>query len=114
MFNILLIAALVVFGIPIALYAFFLVHTLLDRLCVRHARRFCSRNGLEVRRVRWRPEFEPSGVKTEFTLVQLDCLDVQKHRTLVSLLVWPLGVRKKLNDEPYPDADDSQWPQTCD
>lgn len=56
-------------------------------------------------------EFEPSGVKTEFTLVQLDCFDTQKQRRLVLLRVWPLGVRKLLSDEKYPESYDEQWPE---
>jgi hypothetical protein len=69
--------------------------------------------GLEARRVRCQPAFERSGVKTEFSLVQLDCLDAQKQRRLVLLLVWPFGVRKLVSDEIYPDSYDSQWPQKC-
>ena len=75
-----------------------------------HASRFCKKNGLGVCRVRCQPAFEPSGIKTEFTLVQLDCLDAQLRRKLVLLLVWPLGVRKTLNDEQYPESYDDQWP----
>jgi hypothetical protein len=111
MTRVLLIVALVVVGIPAVLYAFGVTHILLGRLCVQHARRFCRRSGLEFRRARWQPEFGSSGVKTEFTLVQLDCLDAQKQRRLVLLSVWPFGVRKTVSDEPYPDAYDSQWPQ---
>lgn len=118
MIRVLLIVALVVVGIPAVLYAFWVTHIMLGRLCVRHARRFCSQSGLEFRRARWQPEFErrpdgSRGVKTEFTLVQLDCLDVQKQRRLVVLSVWPFGVRKTVSDEPYPDSYDSQWPQVC-
>jgi hypothetical protein len=98
---------------PVVLYALWVTHIMLGRLCVSHARRFCIRSGLEFRRARWQPEFEPSGVKTEFTLVQLDCLDAQKQRRLVLLSVWPFGVRKTVSDELYADAYDSQWPQTC-
>lgn len=92
------------------------VHCALDCVCVRHARRFCRRHGLDVSRVRWDMEFERRadggrGVKTEFTLVQLDCLDGQKHRRLVLLRVWPLGVRRKLSDEAYPESYDREWPQ---
>jgi hypothetical protein len=97
--RVLLIVALVVVGIPAVLYAFWVTHIMLSRLCVRHARRFCSRSGLQTRRARWQPEFEASGVKTEFTLVQLDCLDAQKQRRLVLLSVWPLGVRETVSDE---------------
>jgi len=53
------------------------------------------------------------GVKTEFTLVQLDCLDGQNQRRLVLLRVWPLGVRRLISDEIYPESYDSQWPQKC-
>lgn len=53
---------------------------------------------------------EPGG-KTPFTLVQLDCLDAQQNRRLVLLSVWPFGVRKLINDEPYSDSYDSQWPR---
>ena len=118
MTRVLLIVAFVVVGIPVALYTLWVTHILLGRLCVRHARRFCNRCGMEFRRARWQPEFErrpngSRGVKTEFTLVQLDCLDVQKQRRLVLLSVWPFGVRKTVSDEPYPDSYDNQWPHVC-
>jgi hypothetical protein len=108
-----LIVALVVVGVPASIYLLWFVHCTLDRLCMRHAQRFCRRNGLDARRVRCQPEFDRSGVKTESTLVQLDCFDAQKQRRLVLLLVWPFGVRKLVSDEKYPDSYDSQWPQTC-
>ena len=96
----LLIVALVVVGIPAVLYAGWVTHLMLGRLCVRHTQRFCLRSGWEFRRARWQPELEASGVKTEFTLVQLDCLDAQKQRRLVLLSVWPFGVRRTVSDEP--------------
>ena len=115
MINTLIIATLVAVGIPALLYFGWAVHRTLGRVCVRHARRFCRRRGLEIRRARWQPEFEQRtdgtrGVKTEFTLVELDCLDAQKQRRLVLLSVWPFGVRRTVSDEPYPDSYDSQWP----
>lgn len=105
-------ALLIVIGIPALMYLAWGVHCALDQLCARHARRFCRRNGLEVCRVRWQPAFDLSGVKTELTLVQLDCLDAQKQRKLVVLFVWPFGVRELVSDEKYPEAYDEQWPQT--
>jgi hypothetical protein len=108
--------AVYIAAIPVVLYSFWVVHCTLDRVIVRHARRFCSRRGLEISRVRWQPAFEPSGgkrVKTESTLVQLDCLDAQKQRRLVLVSAWPFGVRKLISDEIYPEAYDSQWPQKC-
>lgn len=107
---VLLMVALVVVGVPALVYLLWIVHCWLDRICVRHARSFCRQSGLEVRRVRWQPQFEASGIKSEFTLVQLDCLDAEKRRRLVFLSVWPFGVRKTVSDEPYPDSYDRQWP----
>ncbi len=114
--RVLLICALFVVGIPALIYLLWFVHRALDRVCVVHARRFCRRHSLEVGRVRWQMEFERRpdgrrGVKTEFTLVQLDCFDSQKQRRLVLLRVWPLGIRKLVSDDVYPEGYDSQWPQ---
>jgi hypothetical protein len=111
MMRVLLIIAIVVVSIPPSLYLLWVVHCALDRVCVRHARRFCERSGLEVCRVRWQPAFDEEGIKTEFTLVQLDCFDAQKQRKLVLLLVWPFGVRKLVSDEMYPESYDEQWPK---
>lgn len=108
----LLIVALVVCGAPLLLYLFWCVHCALDQLCVRHARKFCQRNDLHLSRVRWQPQFEPSGIKTEFTLVQMDCLDLDKRRRLVLLSAWPFGVRQLVSDEVYPDSYEEQWPSS--
>lgn len=110
----LLILAAVVVGIPATLYLFWLVHCALDSYCERHAHRFCRRIDLEVNRSRSTVAFEPSGVKTEFTIVELDCLNEQGQRRLIRLLVWPFGVRKVLTDEVYPSSFDQEWPQPND
>lgn len=109
----LLILAIVVVGVPAFVYLTWAVHCALDRVCVGHARRFCRRSGLEIRRVSCQPAFEATGVKTEFTLVQLDCTDARMQRRLVLLLVWPFGVRQTISDERYPESYDNQWPQRC-
>ena len=57
--------------------------------------------------------FEPSGVKTEFTIVELDCVDTNRERRLIRLLVWAFGVRRILTDESYPSSHDETWPQTA-
>ena len=90
---------------------FVIVHRVMDYCCVSHARGFCGRKGFDVRRLRWQPAFDKSGVKTELTLVQLDCLNAQKERRLVLLLVFPFCVRKLLSDEKYPESDDLNWPE---
>ena len=99
--------ALVIVAVPLALYALWRTHLLLGRLTVIHAQRYCRRHGLEPCRTRWQPEFESSG-KTEFNLVQLECLDARQHRRLVVLSVWAFGVRKLVSDESYPECYDSQ------
>jgi hypothetical protein len=111
MSRLLLILVFVVVGI-LGLLLMYAVHCALDYCCVRHARRFCRRNDLEVCRSRAGMAFDQSGVKTEFTIVELDCLDGQKQRKLVRLLVWVFGIRKVLNDEKYPESFDEKWPQS--
>lgn len=111
MTRVVIIVTLVALGIPALLYLLWGVHCALDRVCVNHARRFCRRNRLEIARFRWQPAFDQTGVKTESTLVQLDCLDTQRQRKLLLLSVWPFGVRKVVSDEKYPESYDEQWPQ---
>ena len=116
MSRILLAIAGYVVAIPVVIYLFLFVHRTLDRICVRHAQHLCRRLGLEISRVRWQPAFKQSGgkrVKTEWTLVQLDCFDAQQQRRLVTILVWPFGVRKLISDEMYPESHEEQWPQKC-
>ncbi len=102
--------AFVVIGLPSAIFLFWKVHLAVDRICVGHARRFCKKNGLEVQRERWQPAFNKSGIKTEFTLVQMDCHDVRNQRKLIQLAVWPFGVREVMRNENYPDFYDEEWP----
>lgn len=66
-----------------------------------------SQMAARFRVVRWQE------LKTEFTQVQLDCLDAQKQRRLVLVLVWLFGVRKLVSNEIYPASYDNQWPQEC-
>lgn len=106
------IVALIVVAVPLSLYALWGTHLLLGRLSVMHARRYCRRGGLTPSRSRWQPEFESSG-KTEYTLVQLECLDARRQRRLVVLSVWPFGIRKLVSDQAYPDAYDVQWPRVA-
>lgn len=44
---------------------------------------------------------------------QLDCLNGERKRRLVLLRVWPLGVRRLLSDEEYPESYAEQWSQKC-
>lgn len=97
-------------GVCAMIYAMWLLHNLLGRLSVSHARRPCRRMGLMVQRSRWQPELDSSGTKREFTLVQLDCLDARQQRRLVLFSAWLFGVRILISDEAYPPGYDLEWP----
>lgn len=99
-----IVAALVL--LVAALAAFLVVHQGLERLCLWHAHRHCQRQGLTPRRFRCQPARDDAGIKTEATLVELDCSDVQGEGKIVRLLVWPLGVRQVL-DSDIPTSDPS-------
>jgi hypothetical protein len=99
-FEIILIIAAGMLALPV----FFVVHCGLVYCCLVHARRFCRNHGFQPARWRSRPEFDQSGIKTEFTVVELDCLDLAGQRRLIRLLVWVFGIRKLLSDEKYPES----------
>jgi hypothetical protein len=111
--SLLLVIALLVAGV-LTLPALWATHLLLGQLCLAHARRYCRRCGLKPCRFRWQPEFDRSGMKTESTLVQLDCVDGAGERRLILLVVWPFGVRSLVSNEPYTPSDDLDWPKSTD
>jgi hypothetical protein len=39
--------------------------------------------------------------------MEIDCLDDQKQRRLLQLLVWPFGVRRVLSEEAFPEPEDA-------
>lgn len=88
----------------LVLPVFYLVHGGLAYCCLLHAQRFCRKNNLRINRWRCGPTFDASGSKTEFTLVELDCLDGQEKRKLVRLHVWVFGVHRILNIETFPES----------
>ncbi len=103
--GVILILAAAVVSLPL----FFLVHWGVEYCCHLRARKFCRKNGLRVLRFRIGPAFDPSGIKTEFTLVELECLDGQSEQKLVRLLVSVFGIRKVLfNGRPQDDTS-SGW-----
>lgn len=81
---------------------FWYVHCGLERCYLLFGRSFCKKRGLAVSRSRCGPAFT-ARVKTEYSIVELDCVDPQKGRTLVRLLVWIFGIRKVLSIEPFPE-----------
>jgi len=109
LYNFLFILGLAGVGI-IGLFLLYYVHRGLEYCCLRYALRFCRRSGFEIRGWRVGPAFDTTGVKTEFTLVELDCLDAQKQRKLVRLIVWVFGIRKVLSTEDYPESQDETVP----
>ena len=94
------------FGVLIVpLYWF--VHCGLEYCYLRFAVRYCTNRGLDVSRLRCRPWFKDS-IKTEYTLVELDCVDSNQRRKLVRLLVWLFGIRKVLSVEESPDEPEAK------
>lgn len=65
-----------------------------------HARRYCRKSGLKPLRCRSGAAFDSSGIKTEYTIVELECSDNNDEKKLVRLLVWVFGVRQVLESEP--------------
>jgi hypothetical protein len=98
-------ALLILISIPVwiafSLVLYSAIHAALNFCCFLHARRYCRANRLEINRWRLGPVFGPSGVKTEYTIVQFDCEDSGKNRRLLQLLVWPFGLREVLSNEQW-------------
>jgi len=84
------------------------VHCGLERCYVCFGSRFCKKRALAISRCRCGPEFEDSGVKTEYSIVEFDCLTPDGVRQLVKLRVWIFGVRKVLSIEEYPGEEEGQ------
>jgi hypothetical protein len=80
-----------VVAIPLSLYLFYAVHLALKSCCFWHARRYCHGNQLKINRLRHDPEIDKTGVKTEFTVIDIDCADAQENRRFIRLFglaVW--------------------------
>jgi hypothetical protein len=103
MFGMLIIVSYIVLAV-VGLLLFFIVHNALERCYVMYSLRYCRKSGFEPSRWRCGPEFDESGLKTEFSLVELDCLDIHGERRLIRLKVWVFGIRKLLGAEKYPDS----------
>lgn len=99
---IILIIAAGVLTLPI----YYFVHGGILYCCWVQACRFCRKNGFEPARWRCRPEFDKSGVKTEFTIIELDCLDASGDRRLIRLRVWLFGVRAILSNEKFAESEE--------
>ncbi|MDB6110409.1 MAG: hypothetical protein JWR69_2159 [Pedosphaera sp.] len=92
--------AAAILGLP----AMFIVHCGLEYCYLVYARRFCRNNGLKLMRWKCWMAFDKSGVKTEFTIFELNWLDGQSQRKLVRLVIWIFGIRKVLSNENYPES----------
>lgn len=84
------------------LILFVAVNRSLRSLCVRHAKRFCRRRGLKVESIGYGTEFDSSGVKSEYTLVEVGCVDDQNQRRLLLLSVWLFGIHRIVREEVFP------------
>jgi hypothetical protein len=85
----------VIVGLPM----WWLIHCFLQHAYVRMACRFCRKRGMVVSR--YRSVCAKNNVRTEQTLVELDCVHPQNGRQIVRFVVWGLGIRRKVSIEPY-------------
>ena len=91
---------LVLVGGPLCFYLMYAVHVALEQYgYIPYAKRYCRRHGLAPTRWRCRPEFK-HGLKTESSIVELQCQGRDRQEHVVELLVWFLGVRAVLRVEP--------------
>lgn len=86
--------------VPLIYYGGYGVHRVLEVYCyVPYARRFCRKRGLQP--VRWRCGMAFwGGMKTECSVVELNCLGGDGQEYVLELLVWIMGVRGVLKIEP--------------
>ena len=101
------IIALVVVGILVIPLMWY-VHCGLERCYVWFGYRFCRKHGYIISQFRCGPEFEPSGVKTEYSLVEFDCSTPEGKRILVKLRVWVFGIKKVLSMEDFSEKERGQ------
>ncbi len=101
------IVVLIVCGV-ITIPLFWWVHCGLESWYVRLGRSFCTRRGLTPSRWRCGPQFDDAGVKTEYSVVEIDCDRPEEGRQLVRLLVWIFGVRKVMSIGPFPEEEEGQ------
>jgi len=93
----------VVLLFPLTGFLFNFAHSLLLHYrYIPHARRWCQKSGFKVDRWRTYYAFDKSGIKTEFTAVELDCVDGNGQRRFVFLLVWLFGVKTVLGASEFP------------
>lgn len=83
----------------------FFTHWTIEGYYIWLGRRFCKKRGLVISRHFCGPEFEDSGVKTEYSIVEIDCLSPEGVRKWVKLRVWIFGIRKVLHVVDYPEEE---------
>jgi hypothetical protein len=85
-----------------AILSLALVHWGLQQLYLFYARRFCQKVGLTPLHSRSGPAFDVFGMKTEFTIVEVECRNADQSIKIIRLLVWIFGVRRVLKPEQPP------------
>lgn len=92
----------------LALPLFVFVHVWLERCYVAYACRYCKKHGYVVSRNRCGPLFDKDGIKTESSLVEIDCRDQHQRRVLLRLKVWAFGVRQVLSSGDFPPEQENE------
>ena len=108
LFIVILLAIVLIAVLPVM----YLVHLGLNRCYFLYVQRYCSKHDFKISRYRLGSAFQ-DGVKTEYSLMEIDCLDNIKQHKLIRLVVWIFGIRS-VSIESFPDQsqDDSNWIKT--
>lgn len=81
-------------------FIFLLVHRSLEHYYIALGRRYCRKNHLLPSDWMISPKFdEVTGIKTEFSIVELLCQDNENRDRYVQLEIGLFGVRKVLSNE---------------
>ncbi len=104
-----IITAIVVGILALPLLVF--THGWLERCYVAYAMRYCRKHGYVVSRCRVGPLFDEDGIKTEYSLVVIDCLDQNQRHMLLQLKVWAFGVSQVLSADDFPTEHSGEEPK---
>jgi hypothetical protein len=85
----------------------YLVHRILNRVCIRHVTRYCEANGIKIDGWRISPEFDHQGTKTENTQIEVLTSDNTDAKRVFRFIVWALGIRS-ISEYPFVPEGDPQ------
>ena len=90
----------------VSLPLLFLVHSILNRVCFRHVKRYCIANNIEIAGWRTSPEFDNRGTKTENTQIEVYTFSDRQEKRVLRFIVWAFGIRS-VSEHPF-DPEDAE------